>query len=171
MVIVSSFAYYVIPGYLFPTIGSLSFICLLWKKSIFMQQLGSGLHGLGIGAIILDWNTVISFLQSPLSTPASVIFNVMAGFFLMAYLVVPIAYFSNAFEAKKFPFISSKTFDHSGLTYNVSRVLNKETFSFDEIAYDSYSKLYLSIFLAFTYGLSFATLAATVSHVALFHGK
>ncbi|KAH0997824.1 hypothetical protein GBA52_021688 [Prunus armeniaca] len=39
------------------------------------------------------------------------------------------------------------------------------------VRYNGYSKLYLSTFFAFTYGLSFATLTATISHVALFHGR
>ncbi|KAK1581515.1 hypothetical protein Q3G72_006730 [Acer saccharum] len=34
-----------------------------------------------------------------------------------------------------------------------------------------YSKLYLAPFFAFVYGLSFATLTATISHVALFDGS
>jgi len=136
-----------------------------------MQQLGSGLHGLGIGALSFDWNTVVSFLGSPLSTPCSAILNTMAGFFLFAYIIIPATYFSNSYEARRFPFISPKTFDHSGQTYNISRVLDAKTFTFDEHSYNSYSKLYLSVFFAFNYGLSFATLAATVSHVALFHGK
>ncbi|XP_021855683.1 oligopeptide transporter 1-like [Spinacia oleracea] len=171
MVIGTSFAYYVIPGYLFPSIGCLSILCWLWKKSIFMQQMGSGLHGLGIGAVSLDWNTVISFLGSPLSTPSSAIMNIMAGFFLVAYFVVPAAYYSNSYEAKRFPFISTKTFDYSGHQYNISRVMNENTFTLDDGSYDSYGKLYLSIFFAFAYGLSFATLSAMISHVALFHGK
>uniref|UniRef100_A0A803L5J0 Uncharacterized protein n=1 Tax=Chenopodium quinoa TaxID=63459 RepID=A0A803L5J0_CHEQI len=171
MVIATSFAYYVVPGYLFPSIGCLSILCWLWKRNIFMQQMGSGLHGLGIGAFSFDWNAVISFLGSPLSTPSHAIINTMAGFFLVAYLIVPAAYYSNVYEAKRFPFISSSTFDHTGHMYNVSRVMDKNTFSLDIKSYNSYGKLYLSIFFALTYGLSFATLSATISHVALFHGK
>ncbi|KAK7840336.1 oligopeptide transporter 1 [Quercus suber] len=40
-----------------------------------------------------------------------------------------------------------------------------------QVSLFSYSKLYLSVFFAFTYGLSFATLTATLTHVALFNGK
>lgn len=56
-------------------------------------------------------------------------------------------------------------------TYNVSVVLNDTTFQFNGQGYDAYSKINLSIFFAYAYGLSFATLAATLSHVALFHGR
>jgi len=39
------------------------------------------------------------------------------------------------------------------------------------IVINNYNKLYLNITFAFDYGLSFATLTATISHVVLFHGK
>nr|GEY37829.1 oligopeptide transporter 5-like [Tanacetum cinerariifolium] len=50
-------------------------------------------------------------------------------------------------------------------------VLNQTTFSFNQEGYDEYGKVNLSILFVIAYGLSFATLAATVSHVLLFHGS
>ncbi|KAL7243067.1 hypothetical protein ACSBR1_015473 [Camellia fascicularis] len=58
VVLVSSFSYYIVPNYLFPSITALSFICWIWKKSVTAQQIGSGLRGLGIGSFALDWSTV-----------------------------------------------------------------------------------------------------------------
>uniref|UniRef100_A0A5B6YLK9 Putative oligopeptide transporter 1-like n=1 Tax=Davidia involucrata TaxID=16924 RepID=A0A5B6YLK9_DAVIN len=171
LVFISSFAYYIVPSFLFPSISAFSIGCLIWKNSITAQQLTSGLHGMGIGSFGLDWSTVAGFLGSPLATPAFAIVNILAGFFLLVYIVIPVAYYSNAYEARRFPFFSSHTFDSTGQTYNISRILNDKNFDLNEAAYENYSKLYLSVFFAFTYGLSFATLAATVSHVALFHGK
>ncbi|KAF5949598.1 hypothetical protein HYC85_011591 [Camellia sinensis] len=169
MVFISTFSYYLIPSYFFPSISSLSFVCWIWKDSITAQQLGSGLHGMGLGSFGFDWSTIAGFLGSPLAYPAFAIVNVMVGFFLTVYVMIPVAYWSNAYEAKRFP--SAKTFDFTGHTYNITRVLNQETFDLHEAAYNGYSKLYLSVFFAFTYGLSFATLAAAISHVVLFHGK
>lgn len=45
IVLISSFAYYIIPNYLFPSITALSFVCWIWKDSVTAQQIGSGLHG------------------------------------------------------------------------------------------------------------------------------
>ncbi|KAL7249048.1 hypothetical protein ACSBR1_011250 [Camellia fascicularis] len=171
MVFISSFSYYLIPSYFFPSISSLSFVCWIWKDSITAQQLGSGLHGMGLGSFGFDWSTIAGFLGSPLAYPAFAIVNVMVGFFLTVYVMIPIAYWSNAYEAKRFPLFSPKTFDFTGHTYNITRVLNQDTFDLHEAGYSGYSKLYLSVFFAFTYGLSFATLAAAISHVGLFHGK
>ncbi|KAG6637836.1 oligopeptide transporter 1-like [Carya illinoinensis] len=171
LVFVVGFAYYLIPSYLFPSISALSFVCWIWKDSITAQQIGGGIHGLGVGSIGLDWSTVAGFLGSPLAYPGFAIVNTLVGFFLVVYIINPIAYWSNAYDAKKFPIFSSHTFDHTGQPYNLSRVLNSKTFDIDYEGYNSYSKLYLSVFFAFTYGLSFATLTATISHVALFHGS
>lgn len=170
IVFICSFAYYIIPGYLFPSLSAISFVCWIWKDSITAQQIGSGLNGLGIGSFGLDWSTVASFLGTPLATPVFAIVNTLAGFVLFLYIVVPIAYWSNAYDAKKFPLFSSHTFDQTGHTYNISRILNSE-FKIDMNAYQGYSKLHLSVLFAFVYGFSFATLMATISHVALFDGK
>ncbi|XP_059664155.1 oligopeptide transporter 5-like [Cornus florida] len=171
IVFVGSFSYYLVPAYLFPSIASVSAVCLIWNKSILAQQLGSGLHGLGIGAFGLDWSTVSGFLGSPLASPGFAIINILVGFFLFAYVIVPLCYFNNVYDAKRFPMISSKTYDFEGKKYNITRVLNKKTFDIDVAGYENYSKLYISMFFVFSYGLSFATLTAALSHVALFHGK
>ncbi|KAJ0101231.1 hypothetical protein Patl1_03872 [Pistacia atlantica] len=110
LVFISSFVYYTVPGYLFPTLSALSFVCLIWKDSITAQKIGSGLQGLGIGSLGLDWSTV-AYMGSPLASPFFAIANYLVG------------------------------------------------------------KVYLSIVFAFIYGLSFATLMASLSHVALFEGK
>ncbi|KAL0353333.1 UNVERIFIED_CONTAM: Oligopeptide transporter 5 [Sesamum angustifolium] len=171
IVLVSSFSYYIIPNYLFPSITALSFVCWIWKDSVTAQQIGSGLQGLGIGSFAFDWATVAGFLGSPLATPGFAIINVLVGFILIVYIVLPIAYWSNMYNAKRFPIISSHVFDANGTKYNLSLVLNDKTFDFNRAGYDSYSKVNLSVFFVLSYGTSFATLAATVSHVALFHGR
>lgn len=171
VVLVSSFAYYIIPGYLFQSATAFSIVCWIWKDSVTAQQIGSGIHGLGIGSFALDWSTVAGFLGSPLATPGFAIINITVGFIIVAYILVPIAYWTNAYEAKRFPIVSAHVFDADGQPYDVSLVLNSTTFEFNKKGYDGYSKINLSIFFVYTYGLSFAVLAATLSHVALFHGR
>ncbi|CAN1753498.1 Oligopeptide transporter 1 [Linum perenne] len=135
------------------------------------QQVGSGLNGLGLASFGLDWATVSSFLGSPIAYPLHVIFNSFFGFLVLIYVVLPIAYWGNFHNAKRFPIFSSNTFDGLGHPYDIDRIIDAKDFQIDLKAYDSYSKVNLSIFFAFVYGLSFATLTATISHVALFDGK
>lgn len=171
IVFIVSFAYYIVPNYLFPSISAISFICLIFKNSVTAQQIGSGVYGLGIGSFGLDWSTVAGFLGSPLATPGFAIINIMAGFFLIVYIILPILYWTNAYDAKKFPIISSHVFMGNGSAYDVRKVLDERSFTFDQKGYDGIGQINLSVFFVLTYGLSFATLAATLSHVALFHGR
>lgn len=171
IVFISSFAYYIIPNYLFPSIGALSIICCIWKNSVTMQQIGSGAHGLGIGSFGLDWGTVAAFLGSPLPTPGFAIINLLVGYIAILYVIIPIAYWTNTFEAKRFPIFSSYTFAANGSIYDVNQVLNPKTFEFNLEGYDREGPPYLSIIFVFSYGLSFASLAAALTHVALFNGR
>lgn len=77
--LVCSFAYYVVPGYLFPMMTSLSWICWIFPKSVLAQQLGSGLSGLGMGSIGIDWSTISSYLGSPLASPWFAVANMGIG--------------------------------------------------------------------------------------------
>lgn len=159
-----------IPGYLFPSLSNLAFICWIWKDSVLAQQIGSARTGLGIGSFGLDWAT-ISFIGNPLASPFFTIVNTMVGFIFFIYIFIPIAYYMNVYEAKKFPLMSSKTFDWSGKRYDITRILDQKSFQFNQAGYDGYSKLYMSITFAFAYGFNFANLTAVLSHVFLFDGK
>lgn len=171
VVLVSSFVYFIVPGYMFQSITALSFVCWIWKDSVTAHQFGSGLHGHGIGSFAFDWSTVAGFIGSHLATSGLAIINIMVGFIIVLYIIIPIAYWSNSYEAKKFPIFSSHVFDADGQPYEVSVVLNSTTFEFNEQGYNGYRKINLSILFVYLYGLSFAVLAATLSHVALFHGR
>ncbi|XP_042482392.1 oligopeptide transporter 1-like isoform X2 [Macadamia integrifolia] len=167
----SCFIYSIVPVYFFPSLSALSFICWIWPKSVTAHQIGGGLHGLGLFSFGLDWNVASAILGSPLAYPPYSILCSLVGAFLALYVAVPLVYWTNGFEAKRFPIFSSNTFDQSGKPYNVLRILDRKTFIFDIQAYNNYSKLYLSTIFVFAYGMSFATLAATLSHVALFNGR
>jgi hypothetical protein len=164
-----SFAYYALPGYLFAMLSSLSWVCWAWPNSVTAQQIGSGYRGLGVGAIALDWAAISSYLLSPLATPFFAIANIFVGFILVMYVITPIAYWNNLYDAKTFPVFSSKFFQANGQQYNINQVIDSK-FQLNETAYESYGRLHLSTFFAFTYGVGFAALTATLSHVILYHG-
>ncbi|TVU17005.1 hypothetical protein EJB05_33011, partial [Eragrostis curvula] len=167
---VCSFAYYIFPGYLFQMLTSLSWICWIFPRSVLAQQLGSGLKGLGIGAIGLDWSAISSYLGSPLASPWFATANVAAGFFIVMYIITPIAYWFNLYKAQTFPIFSSGLFNSTGQKYNISSIVDAH-FQFDTEAYEKNGPLYLSTIFAVTYGSCFACLTATIVHVLLFHGS
>ncbi|KAL8053325.1 hypothetical protein ABFX02_05G063500 [Erythranthe guttata] len=167
---ITSFAYYIFPGYLFEMLTSLSWICWVFPKSVLAQQLGSGLSGLGIGAIGLDWSTISSYLGSPLASPWFATANVAVGFFFVMYVVTPLSYWFNIYDAKTFPIFSDDLFTSSGQIYNISSIVDSN-FHLDNAAYEREGPLHLSTFFAMTYGVGFAALSATIMHVLLFHGR
>jgi hypothetical protein len=63
--------------------------------------------------------------------------------------------------------LSSGTFDNTGSTYNVSRVLDS-ALDFSESKYKEYSPMYISMSYSLTYGLSFAAVTAIVVHTYLY---
>ncbi|KAG6469701.1 hypothetical protein ZIOFF_070631 [Zingiber officinale] len=166
-----SFAYYIVPNYLFPAIGSVSVLCLIWKNSIPTQQIGSANKGLGVGAFAIDWATATAWLGSPMAAPPFVLVNVLAGYVILIYILMPLCYWTNIYDARRFPFLTSRLFDRGGAPYDLDRILEAESFSLDVRQYESYSDIYMSTFFAISYGIGFATLTATLSHVFLFDGQ
>ncbi|GAA0140469.1 hypothetical protein LIER_01810 [Lithospermum erythrorhizon] len=171
IVLACSFAWYIVPGYLFSTISNISLLCYMFPKSLLAQQIGSGMKGLGILSFTFDWATVSAFLGSPLVSPFFAIINVLAGYIVMVYTILPIAYWGlNMYNAQNFPMISSHLFDALGQKYDVEKIVNNN-FEIDMPAYNKLGRINLSIFFAISYGLNFASVVATLSHVGLFNGK
>lgn len=167
----ASFLYYALPGYLFPILTFFSWVCWAWPNSITAQQVGSGYHGLGVGAFTLDWAGISAYHGSPLVAPWSSILNVGVGFIMFIYIIVPVCYWKfNTFDARKFPIFSNQLFTTSGQKYDTTKILTPK-FDLDIGAYDSYGKLYLSPLFALSIGSGFARFTATLTHVALFNGR
>ncbi|RWR89396.1 Oligopeptide transporter [Cinnamomum micranthum f. kanehirae] len=167
---ICSFAYYILPGYFFPMLTSLSLLCWIFPNSVTAHQLGSGFHGLGVGVVGLDWSTISSYLGSPLASPWFATANVAVGFVIVTYIISPTAYWLNIYNAKTFPIFSDGLFTSSGDKYNISSIIDSK-FNLNAEAYERNGPLYLSTFFTVTYGIGFATLSATIVHVLLFHGR
>lgn len=167
----ASFVYYALPGYLFPILTFFSWVCWAWPHSITAQQVGSGYHGLGVGAFTLDWAGISAYHGSPLVSPWHSIANVAIGFIMFIYIIVPVCYWKyNTFDARKFPIFSNQLFKSDGLKYDTTKILTPE-FDLNVSAYESYGKLYLSPLFALSIASGFARFTATLTHVALFHGS
>ncbi|KAK8324920.1 hypothetical protein V6Z12_A11G016200 [Gossypium hirsutum] len=139
-------------------------------KSVLVQQLGSGLTGLGIGSFGIDWATISSYLGSPLASPWFATANIAVGFFLVMYVMTPLTYWFDVYKAKTFPIYSSELFKSNGESYDILSIVNP-SFHLDKEVYGQNDRVHLSAFFAMTYGLGFATLTATLFHVLLFDGK
>ncbi|PSS26173.1 Oligopeptide transporter like [Actinidia chinensis var. chinensis] len=87
------------------------------------------------------------------------------------YIVIPISYWGlDVHGAKKFPIFSSHLFTYQGQPYNISAIVNKN-FEIDMVQYEKQGRINLSTLFSLTYGFGFATIASTLTHVALFYGR
>ncbi|KAL3514300.1 hypothetical protein ACH5RR_027017 [Cinchona calisaya] len=169
--LICSFSWYLFPAFLIPFLTSVSVLCLIFPRSVTIQQIGSGMKGLGIGSFALDWTVVASYLGSPLVSPFFAVVNTFVGYVAVVYILIPLAYWKfNLYNAKTYPLFSEDLFDSRGQAYNVSAIVN-EKFELDLPAYEKQGRINLSVFFAVAYGLNFATVLATITHVALFYGK
>ena len=65
---------------------------------------------------------------------------------------------------------SRGSFDRFGQAYNVSMILTDNA-TLDVAKYEAYSPLFLSTVFAVSYGLSFASITATITHTFLYYRK
>lgn len=87
------------------------------------------------------------------------------------FILLPVAYWgANLYNAKNFPIFSSHLFDAQGQIYNVSAIVNSQ-FEIDQEAYRRQGRINLSVFFSLTYGIGFAAIVSTLTHVALFNGR
>ncbi|KAJ7738297.1 OPT oligopeptide transporter protein-domain-containing protein [Mycena olivaceomarginata] len=128
-----------------------------------VAQLFGYVHGMGMSVITFDWSQ-IAYAASPLVTPWWAQVNVMGGF------LVPVLYFTNTWFGKFMPISSNASYDNQMNFYNVSAILTPEL-TLDLDAYHKYSPLFISSTFAMAYGLSFASISATLIHALLYFRK
>ncbi|KAG0309100.1 hypothetical protein BGZ98_005212 [Dissophora globulifera] len=165
----ASFCYYWIPAYIFPTITALTLLCYINPKNVVLSQI-TGYRGLGVGVVSLDWNTITAFLGSPLITPWWAQVNIMVGFVFMAWVLVPIAYYTNLWNAEMYPILTSRLFTVDGYYYNTLAILTPDK-TLDIAMYEQYGPLRIATFFAISYGIGFAGLTAIIMHTFLYHRK
>ncbi|KAI1321827.1 hypothetical protein EDD11_000103 [Mortierella claussenii] len=165
----ASFTYYWFPGYIFPLLTSISWLCWINRDSLLLNQLGSGLKGIGYLSFTLDWSSMSAWLPSPLAIPWWAQANMLAGFVFFVWILIPIMYYTNRYDGKLFPIYNTKTYDNVGQPYDLSRVLVNN--SLDEERYAAYSPVRITAFFATMYGQGLCALGAIVSHALLYHGK
>ncbi|KAL8153905.1 hypothetical protein V2J09_011665 [Rumex salicifolius] len=169
--IVCSFAWYIIPGYLMNILQSMAWICWAFPNSVLAHQVGSGMSGLGLFTFGFDWEIIAGFNGSPLATPFFACANIIVGYILVMYIMTPVCYWGlNLYHAKNFPIFSEDLFTIGGQGYNISSIIN-DKFQLDTLQYAKTGQIHLSTFFAITYGIGFASLTATLTHVLMFNGK
>jgi OPT family small oligopeptide transporter len=158
-----------VPGYLFQALSYFSWVTWIAPENTTIAQLFGYVHGLGMSVITFDW-AQITYVVNPLATPWWAEANVFAGFVFFFWFLSPVIYFTNTWFSKFMPVSSRISYDNTAQTYNVTRILNPDN-TFNAEAYEAYSPLFLSTTFAMSYGLSFASITATLMHTFLYFRK
>ncbi|GAA5877808.1 hypothetical protein JCM16303_000244 [Sporobolomyces ruberrimus] len=166
----AAFVWYWLPGFLFTALSAFSWVCWIAPNNVVVNQLFGISSGLGMGLFTFDWSQ-IAYLSSPLVVPWWAEVNVFCGFALAFWIIAPIMYYSNVWEAAFLPMSTSQVYDRFGAPYNTSLVVDPINLSLNKTAYHAYSPLYLPITYATVYGLAFMLATSVIVHTILYHGK
>ncbi|KDR73127.1 hypothetical protein GALMADRAFT_100686 [Galerina marginata CBS 339.88] len=166
---VAAIVWYIFPGYLFQALSVFSWVCWIWPDNVKVNQIFGYHSGLGFSLLTLDWNQ-IAFIGSPLATPWWAEANVMIGFFVFYWFLTPLLYYKNVWHSQYMPISSPYAYDNTGHVYDVSRVKNSDA-TLNLEAYKQYSPLYLPTTFAMSYGLSFLSITATITHAIIHFWK
>ncbi|KAE9383193.1 OPT oligopeptide transporter [Gymnopus androsaceus JB14] len=162
-----SFSWYFLPGYLFQALSYFSWVCWIIPDNLKVNQMFGYQSGLGMSLLTFDW-AQIAYIGSPLATPWWAEANIAFAFVFFFWLVTPILYYTNTWNSAYLPVLSDGSFNNNGTAYDVRRIVSPDL-AFDQTAYEAYSPIYLSATFALSYGLSFASMTATISN--LFYRK
>ena len=168
VVALCAFVYEWFPSFIWPMLGSLPILCWAGAGHWNTFLMGSGTYGFGLFDVSLDWNYISFF--APLYTPLWANANRFAGAAFVCWLVYPIMYFVDMLNSKRFPPMSTGTWDENGNKYNISAILNPDS-TLNHTALALYSAPYWSGSYAMHFFWGFASSTAIIVFAILFHGK
>ncbi|KAI0740140.1 OPT oligopeptide transporter [Earliella scabrosa] len=164
-----SFIWFFFPGYIFQALSYFNWVCWIAPNNVVVNQLFGYYTGLGMSLITFDWSQ-IAYIGSPLATPWWAAANVAVGFVFFFWVLTPVVYYTNTWYSQYMPMSTRTSYDNTGGVYNVTRILTPNA-TLDLKKYQEYSPLFLSATFAMTYGLSFASITATIMHTILYFRK
>lgn len=165
------FCWNFLPNYMFTALSYFAWPTWIAPNNIPLNQVFGASSGLGLMPITFDWNQIAGYIGSPLIPPTGTIITIFSSIVVIFWIVVPAVYYTNTWYSKYLPLSASGSFDRYQNTYNVTKIVDKKTLTFNEQAYKEYSPLFISSTFAISYGLSFASIIATLVHTVCFHGK
>ncbi|KAM0513711.1 hypothetical protein ACHAPE_007537 [Trichoderma viride] len=169
---VGMFFYEFFPAYIFPFLNSVSIPCLAamratGSKAAVLTNLFGGAQnneGLGLFSLSFDWQYITSFNTSlPLTLQA----HSVAGY-IVCYAVMLAIYYTNSWNAKSQPFMSTQLRAEDGSKYPITKVFAGGVL--DESALQTYGIPKLTGSFAYAMFMANAAIGALVAHCALFWG-
>ncbi|KAJ0412960.1 OPT oligopeptide transporter protein-domain-containing protein [Aspergillus carlsbadensis] len=167
-------AWELFPSYMVTWFGGISIFCLASMKApqhirtVFTTIFGgaSSNEGMGLLNFSLDWQ----YIQSTyLSLPFKQQVNTWIGYIIW-YAVTLALFYGNAWDAKKFPFMSTSLFLSSGEKFSATSIVDsKGTVDFSKLK--DVGLPYLTSSTVWGYLTQNLAIGALITHVAIFYGK
>ncbi|KAH8664211.1 small oligopeptide transporter-like protein [Xylariales sp. PMI_506] len=164
-----AFVIFWFPDYIWTSLSTFAFITWIVPHNQVVNTLFGMNSGLGLLPISLDW-TQITYAGTPLTTPFYISCNAFAVVVIFYLFLSPILYYKNVWYSGYLPLLSSSTFDNTGKSYNITKVVDANL-NFVLSKYEEYSPMYISLSYTLSYALSFAAVTAIVVHTWLYNGK
>ncbi|KIK93983.1 hypothetical protein PAXRUDRAFT_143839 [Paxillus rubicundulus Ve08.2h10] len=165
------FLWEIFPSYIFPSLSGFSVFCLASQhmspamQDVFTNIFGGaeGNEGLGLLSLSFDWQYITSaYMSYPLIQQA----NSWIGY-AFCYIIFTAIYYSNAWNAKNFPMLSTSIFSVNGSIYDQDAVFGSN-FHLNQTALQEIGLPYLTgsnVWLNITNSLAIGGL---IAHCALF---
>jgi OPT family small oligopeptide transporter len=168
--------YTILPQIFSPLLRSVSLLCLLGgglkqtSTSNFgstpLGQMGSILGG-GVLSLTFDW-TAIS-MTAPLVTPLWSQLNFLFSSIFFSWILTPLLYFNNFWDALKYPMYSRGSYNEDGARYNITAIMDPISFTVMENVTPPTMRLSTNRLLV--YGSAFAAISAVFVQFILYYGK
>ncbi|KAA8569870.1 hypothetical protein EYC84_002213 [Monilinia fructicola] len=168
----SMFAYEFLPAYIFPWLNSVSIPCLAamhatGSKAAVLTNLFGGAtnnEGLGLFSLSFDWQYITSFNTS---LPLKMQLHTVAGYIVCFAAMLGI-YYTNAWDSKAQPFMSTQLRSENGSRYPTSQVFSEGILN--QTALEEYGTPSLTGSFAYAMFMANAAIGALIAHCFLFWG-
>ncbi|OHF00079.1 OPT oligopeptide transporter [Colletotrichum orchidophilum] len=166
------FVYEFFPAYIFPWLNSVSIPCLAAmnttgaKGAILTNLFGGSINneGLGLFTLSFDWQYITSFYTS---LPLTLQIHSAVGYFICFIAMIGI-YYTNAWDAKSQPFMSTRLRSEDGSAYPTTKVFSGGVLNQSALA--KYGIPRLTGSFAYAMFMANAAIGALVAHCFFFWG-
>ncbi|KAM0345718.1 hypothetical protein ACHAPU_006071 [Fusarium lateritium] len=164
------FFYFWIPNFFFKSLSLFNWPTWISPGNVTLALIVGSTCGLGLNPLpTLDWN-IATYLGDPIITPLFTLMNFASGMAIIGFVVAPLLYFNNVWDAGYFPINSNLIYDNSGQRYNVSHILLPD-YTLNQTAYHDYSVPLVTSTQVTKYAAAFMIYVATPVHMYLWHRK
>jgi hypothetical protein len=166
MVLAGVFFWSFLPEYAFPFTSSLAVLCWFAPHNDTIKFISSGLGGMGFLNFSLNWSNVTSHAKIMVN-PWWTQVIIFSAFVVSAWILVPIAHFTGAWNPKSIPVMSNRLFTANGTLYPFTELTDRQG-HFQKEAYDHLGNVYMSPYNLWVFFFAFASFLSAFVQIFLF---